>query len=111
MTELDLFAAPCKAAHTKHPQHYPDRPGWKVDGPSRLAAEMVSGKAKSQSAVILRLITDSPDGLTADQVSRELGFPNIRDSRPRLAELHRRGEIIDAGERRRGESGLQITVW
>jgi len=89
---------------------YPDRPGWKVPGPSRIAAERVASKAKSQSAAILTLLKATPGGLTSDEIARRLHFENVRDSRPRVAELHRQGEVIEAGTRR-GESGLQITVW
>jgi hypothetical protein len=89
---------------------YPDAPGWKVPGPSKLAAQRIAAKAKSQTVAILALLRTTPGGLTSDEVARRLGFPNIRDSRPRLAELRRQGKITAAGERR-GESGLQITVW
>jgi len=95
------------------PDIYPLAPGYQgaANGASYQAAAKIAGKAKSQSVAILALIKATPAGLTSDEIARWLDFPNIRDSRPRVAELHRQGEIIDSGERRRGESGLEITVW
>jgi len=90
---------------------YPDRPGYRVPGPSQGAARRIAGKAKAVHAEIMAILRNAPNGLTSDQIAAELGMPNPYMARPRVAELHRQGLVVDSGQRRPGESGLNQTVW
>ena len=92
---------------------YPNTPGYRAGSPetSRIAAETVADAAKSRSAVALRFILERRfHGATADEVADALGWERY-SSRPRLAELHRTGSIVDSGERRKGASGRGMAVW
>ena len=95
---------------------YPDRPGYRGLSPATLsaskqAAVAVAPNAKTIAGQILALLRSRPLGMIADEVAADLEMPQPYAARPRLADLHRQGAIIDSGERRRGQSGLQQTVW
>ena len=91
---------------------YPEEPGF-VSGSntSREAARRIAGHAKSLGAQILQLLREHPAGLIADEVAANLGMKQPYSARPRLSELHRRGEIVDSGQRRLGQSGISQVVW
>ena len=92
---------------------YPDLPGYRPGSPdtSRLAAENVADAAKTRSALALALIAERAAlGAIADEVADALKWDRY-SSRPRLAELHKRGAIVDSGARRRGASGRAQAVW
>jgi hypothetical protein len=92
--------------------NYPDVPGHVAGSvTSAVAARRIAGHAKSLGAQILQLLGDHPNGLIADEVAAKLGMRQPYAARPRLAELHRRGEIIDSGLRRLGQSGISQAVW
>lgn len=92
---------------------YPDSPGYrgKIGGPSQRAAEAVAHKAKSFSASILAHLRTKPSGATADEIAAAMEVTERYSVRPRLAELRRRGDILDTGQSRIGVSGLRQTVW
>ena len=91
---------------------YPTTPGF-VSGSStsQEAARRIAGHAKSLGVQILQLLREHPNGLIADEVAAKLWMKQPYAARPRLAELRRRGEIVDSGERRPGTSGISQVVW
>ena len=93
------------------PQSYPDAPGYRRPGPSQEAGHRIASHAKATGQRILGLLRRRPDGMTADEIADALDMPNNYQSRPRIAELHTQGEVVDSGERRPGRSGISITVW
>ena len=92
---------------------YPNHPGHRVGAveTSRAAAETMVDAAKSRSALALATITQrGSGGATADEVADDQGWERY-SSRPRVAELHKRGAIVDSGNRRIGASGRAQVVW
>lgn len=91
---------------------YPDAPGWKgkSDGPSQQAAERIAGKAATLRNRALGILKMSGGGLTADEIAAEMGEHFI-SVRPRIAELHRQGEIRATNIRRASSTGSSSTVW
>lgn len=88
-------------------------PGYYRHAPdtSKLAAESVADAAMSRSRLALALIVErAAHGATADEVADALEWERY-SSRPRLAELHKRGVIVDSGRRRIGVSGRAQAVW
>lgn len=88
-------------------------PGYYRHAPetSKLAAESVADAARSRSRLALVFITErAACGASADEVAEALQWERY-SSRPRLAELHKRGVIVDSGERRLGVSGRAQAVW
>lgn len=95
-----------------HQQSYPDRPGYVFGSQtSATAARRIAGRAKAIGEQILELLRDRPSGLTTDEVAAALHMQQPYAARPRLAELHRRGQIIDSGQRRPGQSRIAQAVW
>lgn len=96
---------------SKWPNEYPNAPGFKASGPSEQAASRIAPTAKVIRAKVLqRYIEIYPQGMTADEAAAELNL-SILSVRPRVAELHRDGSLIDTGSRRRNPSGMTATVW
>lgn len=89
---------------------YPERPGWKGQDTSALAAEAVAEKAPLWRARCLSLIEAAPAGLTACEVARLLRH-DIASTRPRVSELFKMGKIRKSGERRPTLSGCTALVW
>lgn len=94
---------------------YPDigAPGYHQGAPdtSKNAAALVADAAASRSALAGRFVFErGRRGATADEVAEAHDWERY-SSRPRLAELHKRGVIIDSGERRKGVSGRSQVVW
>jgi hypothetical protein len=87
---------------------YPDRPGFKVEGPSEEAAQRI-GAAKMRAAVLAQ-IGSYQSGATADEVAKDLNL-SVLSVRPRVSELNRMGEIQQTAARRKNESGMAATVW
>ena len=88
-------------------------PGYYRHAPdtSKLAAESVADAAKSRSRLAIAFIVErAARGATADEVASALEWERY-SSRPRLAELHKRGVLVDSGERRVGVSGRAQAVW
>jgi predicted ArsR family transcriptional regulator len=89
---------------------YPDRPGFKVPGPSEDAAKSVASTATKLRASVLAQIAACPVGATADEIAAQLNV-SILSVRPRVSELNRNGQIEQTGARRRNASGMTATVW
>src|SRR3712207_2654088 len=91
---------------------YPERPGWKAPGASQDAAEAMAPAARQLASRALAVIEAAgPAGLTADECAAKLGV-TLWNVRPRVSELHRRGDIEPTGERRKSAHGRQTaTVW
>ena len=97
--------------HSPQPDSiYPDAPGFKVPGPSEQAAKAVAGIAKTLRSKVLSTIAAAPHGLTADEVATKLN-KSVLSVRPRVAELHRLGEIRQTGTRGKNVSGMTASVW
>ena len=95
-----------------YPTGYPDSPGYVAgSATSAQAARRIAGRAKAIGQQILELLRDRPGGLTADEVAAALHMAQPYAARPRLAELHRRGDVVDSGRRRPGRSGISQVVW
>lgn len=93
------------------PEQYPDRPGFKVPGPSEDAANSVAGSAAVMRGNVLRIFQNCfPQGMTADEVAESLNL-SVLSVRPRVSELHRSGSLADTGSRRKNSSGMTATVW
>lgn len=89
---------------------YPDAPGFKVAGPSKLAAEKVASTSTKLRAAVLEEFKQHPAGLTADEIATALNL-SVLSVRPRVSELNRLGTIEQTGSRRRNDSGMTATVW
>jgi hypothetical protein len=93
------------------PDIYPDVPGFKVaNGASQEAAAAIPPRAPRFRGIVLAAFYEAPAGLTADEVAGVVDLP-VLSVRPRVAELHRLGEIRPTDERRRNASGMSTTVW
>lgn len=95
-------------------RQYPhDFPGVKLGSPTTAydAAASVAEAAATRSKLALTFVADQRvDGATADEVAQANEWERY-SSRPRLAELHARGAIVDSGRRRQGVSGRSQVVW
>ena len=89
---------------------YPDAPGFKVAGPSQLAAEKITPKSEKLRTFVLEEFERHPGGLTADEIATALNL-SVLSVRPRVSELRRLGMIEQTGSRRTNESGMTATVW
>ncbi|WP_128925783.1 hypothetical protein [Bradyrhizobium guangxiense] len=89
---------------------YPDAPGFKAKGPSEQAATLMAATAKTLRERVRATIAASPSGLTADEVAAKLN-KSILSVRPRVAELHRQGEIRPAPNRGTNASGMTASIW
>lgn len=89
---------------------YPDHPGHKAAGPSEAAATAIAGTAKVLRQQVLQIIAASQHGLTADQVAAKLNR-SVLSVRPRVSELRRQGEIRQASQRGKNDSGMSASIW
>jgi hypothetical protein len=90
---------------------YPNAPGFKTaGGASQEAAAAVASRVPRLRGIVLAAFHDAPAGLTADEAAEMLSL-SILSVRPRVAELHRLGELRPAEERRKNSSGMSATVW
>jgi hypothetical protein len=93
--------------------NYPSIPGFKPGAPdtSSLAALSMIDEARNRRALALAIVAErGAGGATADEVAAALLWDKY-SSRPRMAELHKRGAIVDSGDRREGSSGRGQAVW
>jgi hypothetical protein len=88
--------------------NYPEIPGFKRLGTSKLAAEESKPEASYLRAACLDCIRRDP--ATADEVAEWLGR-SVLAVRPRLSELVAQGKIEESGKRRRNASGKLASVW
>lgn len=77
---------------------------------SRAAAVHVAPSADTMRAAVLRVIRESPDGLTDIEIQERLHM-NGSTQRPRRVELVERGLVRDSGRKRRSASGVACVVW
>jgi IclR helix-turn-helix domain len=89
---------------------YPNAPGFKALGPSAEAAKAITAPAGALRTRVLECLKAAPAGMTADEIAAQLGC-SILSVRPRVAELHRLGQIEQTGARRKNASGMTATVW
>lgn len=89
---------------------YPSTPGFKIGGTSKEAASKTAGRTEMLRARVVATLTDTIDGLTADEVAFRLK-ETVLSIRPRLAELRAMGSIEPTGERRTNVSGMSAAVW
>ena len=87
---------------------YPNIPGAKRTGTSKLAADSMRARAIPLRDRVLYVLIASPQ--TADEVAGTLAL-SILAIRPRLSELLALGKIVETSERRRNQSGKLATVW
>lgn len=88
---------------------YPSSPGYKMPGASQEAAMRVAGDASKLRKAVLEELRRWPAGRTADELAAGLRRSAL-SVRPRISELKAEGKIVATGERRRGESGLSMSV-
>jgi hypothetical protein len=90
---------------------YPNEPGYRVDGPSRDAAESMKKAAQVQRAKCYAAIIEAKRaGRSGDEAAALIGMENWK-VRPRLSELKRDKLIRDSGRRVINASGRKATVW
>ena len=77
---------------------------------SRDAAEAQAPKSQTRRAAVLAAIRQSFDGLTDEQIQRQLNM-DPSTQRPRRVELVEMGRVIDSGRVRKTISGRNATVW
>ena len=86
---------------------YPARPGSKVSGPSRDAAESVTDAATLRDQALAALRRQP---MTADEIAAVL-HRSVLAIRPRISELVRLGSVEATAQRRPNASGRPATVW
>jgi hypothetical protein len=93
---------------------YPERPGWKTPGPSQQAAQAITGRARTLRDRVFAYIKSAQSAgrpaPTADEIAAGLDV-NLLSIRPRVSELRRLGEIVEAAERGRNASGMSAGRW
>lgn len=89
---------------------YPNAPGYKVSGPSEMAARAVATPAKILLWKVKACLSEMRGGATADEIAAELGASPL-SVRPRVSELNRLGLIEKTEQRRKNASGMTATVW
>ena len=89
---------------------YPEAPGHKSSGTSKVAASETKSRAATLRERALEILKLCPAGLTADEVAEIMG-ESILSIRPRISELAALGRVEKSGERRENASGLNAWVW
>lgn len=90
------------------PSRYPDRPGYKTGGTSKLAADSMLPTAGSLRKKVYDVLL--AQAMTADEVAKVLK-ETVLAIRPRLSELRAHGLIRDTKDRRDNISGRPAIVW
>jgi hypothetical protein len=109
MNQLPNAAARCNPNLS---DRYPSAPGFKVEGPSREAAEAIKPAAKTLRDRVLTLVQslDQGEALTADQIAFRLKRSPL-SVRPRVSELAASGKLVRTETRGKNESGMSATKW
>ena len=89
---------------------YPHNPGYKSQITSKDAAKKKKQTKKHDQLKVLRALSASPSGLTADEVAGIYGEVFLK-YRPRFSELRKLGVIEDTGDRRPSALGNNQIVW
>ncbi len=87
---------------------YPNRPGYKVPGPSLEAAIAAEPRCVRLRRIIKERL--AVQAMTADECAEAMSETPF-SIRPRFSELVIWGEIEDTGVRRCNASGRRATVW
>lgn len=91
------------------PPRYPDAPGFKNRDTSKEAADSMKPSAPRLRQMVLdKLRARGPS--TPDEIADALDL-SILSIRPRFTELHKTGQIVDTGDRRKNTSGRNAKVW
>jgi hypothetical protein len=111
MKQLATAAAGCNS-NLSLLDRYPRAPGFKVEGPSREAAEAIKLAAKNLRDRVLTVVQslDRDEALTADQIALRLKRSPL-SVRPRVSELAAAGKIVRTEKRGKNESGMSATKW
>lgn len=87
---------------------YPNTPGFKREGTSKLAAEEFASEDEKLKNQVLKVL--SLGDYTSDEIAERLKRTPF-SIRPRVSQLFTKGKIADTGLRRKNESGHPATVW
>lgn len=87
-----------------------DDVGFKGRDTSAAAASSIGSKARTLRRLVLDLIKDHKNGLTADECASHLN-ESVLAIRPRVSELSSYGLLVDTGGRRENASGKKAIVW
>lgn len=87
--------------------NYPNSPGYKKSGTSKLAARAIKPRVNSIRNQVYEVLQS--EALTADEVAEALDL-SILTVRPRCSELLRMGLIEETGTRRLNDSGKLAEV-
>jgi hypothetical protein len=77
---------------------------------SKAAARRIEPVAGTQRANILRLLRNTPAGMTDDEIQDALGI-SAHSECPRRQELQKLDLIVDSGRKRLTRAGRQAGVW
>jgi hypothetical protein len=111
MKQLATAAAGCNS-NLSTADRYPSAPGFKVEGPSREAAEAIAPAAKNLRDRVLTLVQslDHGEAITADQIAVRLKRSPL-SVRPRVSELAAAGKLVRTSGRGKNDSGMSATKW
>lgn len=92
-------------------KQYPLSAGYKEDGTSKSAAELINAGVKTIRQQVFDIIMNKGSyGATADEVAELLNLSPFT-VRPRVTELYKLGKIVRSSERRKNSSGLKAYVY
>jgi predicted transcriptional regulator len=92
-------------------KRYPSSAGFKDEGTSKSAAELINAGVKTiRQQVFDIIINKSIYGATPDEVAELLNLTPFT-VRPRVTELYKLGRITRTKERRKNSSGLKAYVY
>lgn len=87
---------------------YPDAPGYKREGTSQEAAQSMKSRAATLREMVMQELAKAPG--TADELAKRLGQDKL-SIRPRCSELFKEKRIVETGEFRKNDSGINAIVW
>lgn len=97
-----------RASNEARGSTYPNSPGFKREGTSKLAAETFASEDDKLRDQVMKVL--SLGDYTSDEIAVRLKRTPF-SIRPRVSQLFTQGKIADTGQRRKNESGHQATVW
>jgi predicted ArsR family transcriptional regulator len=77
---------------------------------STAAYDSIRDKLNEKQRVVRRLLLQNPEGLTNEQIARQLSIP-INRVTGRIFELREMGVVIDAGTTTSPSTGRRVHVW
>lgn len=84
--------------------------GWKGTDTSHAAAEAAAPAAPILRTRVMEVMRRTSRALTADEIAARIDV-HFLSVRPRVAELHAAGRLVDSGERRIGRFGRPQIAW